>query len=170
MEKGSTGVPPALARILPATTAEQSMNEAYLPALAALVGSAIGGLTSLATTWLTQRGQTKMQQITQDRVQRETLFAQFIDEASALYGDAFEHEGTELSKLSKLFALVSRMRLLAPQEIVQRAEQVAHAVIDTYLAPNKTFREIGDLRSSGAMDPLKNFAEACREELRKYGG
>jgi len=146
------------------------MNEAYLPALAALVGSAIGGLTSLATTWLTQRGQAKFQQLTKDRVQRETLFAQFIDEASMLYADAFEHEGTELSKLSKLFALTSRMRLLAPPDIVEHAEQVSHAVIDTYLAPNKTFRDVLDLKAKGALDPLREFSEACRVELRKYGG
>jgi hypothetical protein len=146
------------------------MNPAYLPALAALMGSAIGGLTSLATTWLTQRGEAKTRQMTKDRVQRETLFAQFIDEASLLYADAFEHESTELSKLSKLYALTSRMRLLAPPAIVQRAEQVSHMVIDTYLAPNRTFRDVVELRKSGAMDPLKEFSEACREELRKFGG
>ena len=145
------------------------MNEAYLPALAALVGSAIGGLTSLATTWLTQRGQAKMQQLTQDRVQREHLFAEFIDEASLLYADAFTHEGTDLSKLSKLFAMISRMRLLSSKNIVEHAETVSHKIIDTYLAPNKTFRDVPELRKSGALDPMKQFSEACRDELRKFG-
>jgi hypothetical protein len=146
------------------------MNEAYLPALAALVGSAIGGLTSLATTWLTQRGQAKIQQQTRDRVLRERLFAQFIDEASALFADGFEHQETELSKLSILFALTSRMRLVAPPTVVDSAERVAHAVIDTYMAPNKGFRDIAEMRQNGALDPLREFSNACREELRRFGG
>jgi ATP-dependent Clp protease ATP-binding subunit ClpA len=146
------------------------MNAAYLTALAALFGSAVGGFTSLATTWLTQHGQAKMQQLTKDRVQRETLFAAFIDEASMLYADAFEHEGTDLSKLSKLFAMISRMRLLSSQSIIEHAEDVSHKIVDTYLAPNKTFRDVVELRKNGALDPLRKFSEACREELRRFGG
>src|ERR1700722_12659058 len=96
--------PPAIAALV--------MDPAYLPAIAALVGSAIGGFTSLATTWLTQHGQAKLQQRTQDRVERETLFAKFIDEASLLYADAFTHESTDLSKLGALYALIGKMRLL----------------------------------------------------------
>ncbi len=137
--------------------------------MAALIGSAIGGFTSLATTWLSQRGQEKLQQRTQDRVKRETLFSQIIEEASALYADAFTHEGTDLSKLSGLYAMISRMRLLVSENIVEHAEKVSHLIIETYLAPNKTFRDVVKLRESGALDPMKEFSEACREELRKYG-
>jgi hypothetical protein len=145
------------------------MNEAYLPALAALAGSAIGGITSLATTWLAQHGQAKTQQMAQDRVKRETLFGQFIDEASVLYADAFAHDGTDLSKLSKLYALISRMRLLSSTSIVDHAEKVVAMIVTTYLAPNKTFRDVVELRESGAINPLKEFSEACREELREFG-
>ena len=145
------------------------MDTAYLSALAALSGSAIGGMTSLATTWLTQRGQEKIQQRTQDRVKRETLFAQFVDEASCLYADAFTHEGTDLAKLSALYAMISRLRLLASKNIVEHAEKVSHMIIDTYLAPNKTFRDVVELRKNGALDPMKEFSEACRVELGKFG-
>lgn len=145
------------------------MDLAYLSAISALAGSAIGGFTSLGTTWLTQHGQQKITQRTQDRVKRETLFAQFIDEASMLYADAFSHEATDLSKLSKLYAMISRMRLLSSQSIVEHAESVTRMVIDTYLAPNKTFRDVVELRKNGALDPLKKFSEACREELQRIG-
>jgi len=104
-----------------------------------------------------------------DRVQREKLFSKFIDEASSLYADALTHEGSDLGKLSKLYSMVARMRLLSSKSIVEHAEKVAQMVIDTYLAPNKTFRDVPKLRESGAMDPLKDFGEACREELRKFG-
>jgi hypothetical protein len=144
------------------------MNAAYLSALAALFGSAIGGLTSLATTWLTMHGQWKYQQITRDRVKRETLFAEFISEASLLYADAFEHESTDISKLSKLFTLISRMRVVSSKNVVDHAERVSNLIIDTYLAPNRSFKEIHEIRTSGALDPLKEFADACREELRKF--
>jgi len=36
------------------------MNNAYIPAVAALAGSAIGALASFATTWLTQHAQEEM--------------------------------------------------------------------------------------------------------------
>jgi hypothetical protein len=39
--------------------------------------------------------------------------------------------------------------------------------IDTYFAPNKTMRELRDLIKSGTgIDPLKDFSDAAREELR----
>ena len=41
------------------------------------------------------------------------------------------------------------------------------ATMDTYFAPNKTIRELHELMKSGAaIDPLKDFSEAAREELR----
>jgi hypothetical protein len=42
-------------------------------------------------------------------------------------------------------------------------------IVTTYLAPNKTFRDVVELRESGAINPLKEFSEACREELREFG-
>ncbi len=96
-------------------------------------------------------------------------FFEFIDEASVLYADAFTHEGTDLSKLSGLYAMISRMRLLVVEHIVEHAEKVSHLIIETYLAPNKTFRDVVMLKESGALDPMKEFSEACREELRKFG-
>ena len=49
------------------------MNAAYLPALAALAGSAIGGLTSLASAWLTQKHQDRAKRIFQDKGRRQKL-------------------------------------------------------------------------------------------------
>jgi hypothetical protein len=64
--------------------------------------------------------------------------------------------------------MISRMRLLSSKNIVDHADKVSHAIIETYLAPNKTFRDVEQLKKSGALDPLKEFSEACREELRKF--
>ena len=58
------------------------MDAAYLSALSALSGSAIGALASLTTTWLTQRYQDRSQRIAQERARRERIFGEFIDQAS----------------------------------------------------------------------------------------
>lgn len=60
------------------------MNVAYVSAFAALVGSAIGGFTSLAASWMTQRVQFRAQQLAHDIGRREELYRDFIDEASAM--------------------------------------------------------------------------------------
>ena len=89
------------------------MNLAYLTALAALAGSAVGGLTSLASAWLTQHRQDRARQLSQDKVRRQKLYKQFIDEASKLYADALVHEEAEISALVSVYALISRMRVLS---------------------------------------------------------
>ena len=43
------------------------------------------------------------------------------------------------------------------------------ATISAFLAPNKTVRKLCDLTKSGAViDPLRDFSEAAREELRAF--
>jgi hypothetical protein len=75
------------------------MNPAYLPAIAALAGSAIGGLTSLASTWLSQSRQDRAKQLSQDKNRRQKLYRQFIEEASKLYADVLVHSEAEISAL-----------------------------------------------------------------------
>jgi hypothetical protein len=60
------------------------------------------------------------------------------------------------------------MRVLSFPRTVACAEKVVHATVDTYFAPNKTMRELHELMKSGeaGIDPLKDFSEAARAELR----
>jgi hypothetical protein len=142
------------------------MNPAYLPAFAALAGSAVGGLTSLATAWLTQQRQVSAQRLAQDKSRRQKLYRQFIEEASKLYADALVHNESEVSTLVSVYALIGRMRILSSSVIVEKAETVVRMIVDTYFSPNKTFPDLRDMMNSRAMDPLREFSEACREELR----
>ena len=142
------------------------MDPAYVPALAALAGSAIGGLTSFATTWLTQQTTVRAQQLVDELVRREELYKDFIEEASRLYADAFEHDKAETSKLVNLYALVSRMRVRSAPKIIESADKVVRLIIEMYLAPNKTFRDVPKLLESDEIDPLREFSNACGEELR----
>jgi hypothetical protein len=90
------------------------MNDAaFLPAAAALAGSAIGGLTSVASAWLTQRYQDRVKQLLQDKSRRQSLYKQFINEASKLYADALSHDNSDISALVSLYALIGQMRILS---------------------------------------------------------
>ena len=59
------------------------MNPAYTSAIAVLAGSIIGGLTSLATSWLTQRTQARAGELTRDRRRREELYGRLNEAAIA---------------------------------------------------------------------------------------
>jgi hypothetical protein len=145
------------------------METAYISAIAALAGSAVGGLTSLAASWLTQHAQFRALQIARDIAGREELYKDFIEEASKLYVDAYEHDKTEISKLVNLYALISRMRVLSSPKVIEIADGVARVIIETYLAPNKTFQDVTEILDNDKMNPLREFSNACREELRERG-
>jgi hypothetical protein len=140
------------------------MDANYLPALAALAGSVIGGLTSLVSAWLTQDRQDRANRLFQEKDRRQDLYKQFIDEASKLYADALVHDGAQISALVSVYALISRMRVLSSSAVVEKAEVVVRTIVDTYFAPNKTFPELRKLMDSHAIDPLRAFSEECRKE------
>lgn len=141
------------------------MSSAYLSTVAALVGSTLGGLTSLASAWLTQHRQDRAARLMQDRAKRRELYAQFINEASRLYADALAHNEAEISSLVGVYSLISQMRILSSPEVVERAEELNRMIVDTYFTPNKTLPELRHLIDSHTLDPLRSFSEQCRKEL-----
>ena len=142
------------------------MNPAYISAVSALAGSVIGGFTSLGASWLTQRTQVQAQQRASDYSRREALYGHFIEEASKLYADAYEHDEAKMSTLVNLYAMIGKMRMFSSPAIVDAADKVARVIIQTYLGPNKTFRDVREILDNEAMDPLREFSNACRQELR----
>ena len=145
------------------------MDLAYVSAFAALGGAAIGGMTSFATSWLTQQAQARAQQLTHKLTRQEDLYKEFIEEASRLYADSLVHDTPDVSQLIRLYVLISRMRVLSSPRTVENADKVARMIVNTYLAPNKTFPELRDMVNSGAIDPLRDFSEASRQELQRFG-
>ena len=134
-----------------------------------MAGSVIGGLTSLGTSWLTQHSQLGEQRLARNLERRETLYKDFINEASRLYADAFEHDRTELANVVRLLAMISQMRVVSSPRIVEHADRVARFIMETYVAPNKTFGDLENTLESHMVDPLRRFSEACREELHQIG-
>jgi hypothetical protein len=141
------------------------MQPAYLSALAVLVGSVVGGLTSIAASWLSQYVQFRTRTRSADLTKRQQLYRTFNEEASRTYGHALEHDDPNATGLVNLYALVNRMRVVSSPHVVETADSVMRAIIDTYLAPNRTLREVRAALGDVAMDPMRCFAEACREEL-----
>jgi hypothetical protein len=141
------------------------MDSAYVPALAAFGGSAVGGLTSVVATWLTQRRKDSARRLMQEKTRRQKLYKQFIDEASKLYADALVHDNSEVSALVNMYALIGRMRISSSDAVIGKAESVARMIIETYFSPNRTFPELRQLMNSRSMDPLREFGEVCRKEL-----
>ena len=97
------------------------------------------------------------------------MYKDFIEEASKLYADAYEHDEADTSKLVRLYALVSRMRVLSSPRIIENADRVVRVIIATYLGPNKMFRDVPEILDNEAMNPLLEFSNACREELQSRG-
>jgi hypothetical protein len=141
------------------------MDASIITALAALAGAAIGGLTSVLASWLTQHAQARAQWIAQDKLRRQELYKEFIEAASKCYVDALQHDKADIPALVELYVRVGRMRILSSPNVVESADLVARRIVDTYLAPNKTFLELREMVNSGTIDLLRDFSETCRAEF-----
>ena len=138
---------------------------AYLSALSALAGSAIGGLASIATTWLTQHSQDRSQRYTRSVARREALYGDFIDEASVLFIDALTHEHVDPSKFVQIYATIGKLRLFASVDVVSKAEKVMQDISQIYYLPNRDFTK-RDTAPDASLNILQEFSEACRSDLR----
>ena len=149
-----------------------TMNPATLSALAALSGSAVGGLTSFLSSWVGQSAQLRSQVFLNDKSRRQELYREFVDEASKSYIDSITTNTADLTRLVALYALISRMRSLSSPKVIVEAEKVAQLIVRSYPEPNKTFADLRPMIIANAIDPLRSFAESCREELEglKYNG
>jgi hypothetical protein len=144
---------------------EGTMNPTYFSALAALVGALIGGLTSFANSWLTQHNQLRFTHREAVKAKREELYTEFVNEASRLYTDAYEHQKESVADLVKLYSLIARMRLASPQAVIVAAEQALYGIAKAYLGPNFTLRELLFEVHKGELQFLRDFGEACRQDL-----
>ena len=142
------------------------MDAAYLSALSALAGSMVGGLTLGVTSWLSERTRARTAKLAHDLSRREDLFKDFIVAASKAYGEALMSNEPQIQELIVLYAMISGMRVGCLPRTIACAEKVMRAITDADVAPNKTIPQLHEMLKSGAgIDPLKDFAEAARDEL-----
>src|SRR6476646_3534487 len=138
-----------------------------ITAVAAVSGSVVGGLASFATTFFTQRNQAHRDFLSRDVAHREELYAQFIKEATNLYVDSRDKPLTTPAALIGVFSLVGRIRLTAGDKVLLTAETVMDTIVDSYNRPPIKFEEVYKVWRKEHIDPLKEFTEACREELKR---
>ena len=143
------------------------MDTALVSAFSALGGSVIGGLISGVAAVSSQRVQARANILANEITRREDLYKDFIVAASTAYGDALLTNEPKVDTLVSLYALVSRMRVLLPSQLVDCADRVMVTIVETYFASNRTVREIHELvKSRGALiDPLRQFSELARNDI-----
>ena len=73
-------------------------------AFAALLGAAIGGLTSGLASWVTHRIRVRTQWLAQDTLRRQELYKEFIEAAAKCYADALQHEQPGIPAWVELYA------------------------------------------------------------------
>jgi len=142
------------------------LEPAILTALSAILGSAVGGSATLATAWLTQRTQGRRERVETEIRKREQLYVEFIAESSQLIIEAFDHQLQSPERLTALYSIINRIRLRCSEEVLAAADRTSTRIIEGYMGPNLSPEEMRQTVLARTDDPLKDFSEACRHELR----
>jgi len=141
------------------------MGAATLSALSALAGAVVGALGGIITTWLTNFAQERARRMEHAISHRENLYGEFIEEASRIFSDALGHKLEDVSKLVKLYALLSKLRLFAPADVLFAADAVLERLIQTYEMPDADIRVLIRTEAVRNLDVLRTFSEVCRKGL-----
>jgi hypothetical protein len=142
------------------------MNGAVVSALAALGGSALGGITPIVSNYLIQRGMTERELLSRELVSRQTLYSDFIQFGTKLYVSATTKELDDADELVALFALISRIRLFATPPVIEAAELFGMQMVKRF---GETALSIEALKTATLVphvDPLNEFSSRCRDELQ----
>jgi len=145
------------------------MDAALVSAFSVAGGSLVGALTTLASTWMTQRHSDRRERLAKTIENRETLYATFISEASRVLIESLDHSLDRIGSLLPLYTLVGRIRLSSSQAVVTSAEKLMREVVERYFRPNLTPVQLRDLILSPQLleqaDPIVAFSSVCRGEL-----
>jgi hypothetical protein len=144
------------------------MESTVVTAMAAAVGSMVGATASIATTWITQRTQIIRVNTEWRLRERESLYKEFIAEASRLTIDAITNSMERPEQIMSLYGILSRIRLMSGEEVVRQGEACCRRIIELYGHPNLTtdqLRAAVVANGINELDPLKEFSEACRKEI-----
>ena len=117
------------------------------------------------TSWLTQRNQLRFTHREAIKTKREALYVEFVTEASRILADAYSHQKEDVEPLVNLYALAARIRLVSPQPVIVAGQQIVDTIIESYLGPNYTLRDLLPVVQKSKVRFFAEFAEACRQDL-----
>ena len=130
------------------------------------VGTAMGGFATVAIAWINQKTINQRELLREEIRTRETLYGEFISECARLLVDAFQHTLEKPETLLPAYGLLNRIRMCASHEVLASAEHLLGRITDQYVSSNLSAQELFQLARSSETDPLKEFGEACRAELK----
>ena len=143
------------------------MNQSIISALAAVLGSLVGGASTIATAWFTQKAQSRRESVIAENRRREQVYTEFINECAKLAVDAFNRTLENAETMMNAYALLNRIRLTSSDPVVDAADQTIKSIVEQYFQPNLSLEELHKMTASGHGDLLKEFSVACRQELRR---
>ncbi len=141
------------------------MEATIVTAVSVVLGSCVGGAASITGTWIAQRNQTARELIEVRLRDRETLYGEFITEASRLAVNAVGNSLDSFEELVTLYGILGRIRLSAGDKVLVAAVACCRRIVDLYAKPNMTKEQIREALDADQFDPLKEFSVVCREEL-----
>jgi hypothetical protein len=144
------------------------VESTVVTAAAAALGSLVGASASIVTTWITQRTQSRRANMEWKLHERQTLYKEFITEASRLAIDAATHSMERPDQIMTLYGILSRIRLMSGEEVVRQGDACCRRIIELYGQPNLTTDQLRAAVAANEvheLDPLKEFSNACRNEL-----
>jgi hypothetical protein len=115
--------------------------------------------------WLNHRSQVRAGWVLHAKSRRQILYGDFIEDAAKCYIDALQHDEADTLGLVGLYAKLSGMRAVSSKPVIQRAEDVARKILDTYLKPDKSFVELREMAVAGTIDLLQGFSDTCHDEF-----
>jgi hypothetical protein len=141
------------------------MDSTIVTAGAAALGSVVGAAASIVATWITQHTQTAHAALQAALRERETLYGEFITEASRLTVEALTHSLERPDSFVTLYGILGRIRLVAADPVLEAAEACCRRIVELYAKPNLTIEQIKDVIEHDPRDPVRDFSAVCRREL-----
>jgi hypothetical protein len=90
--------------------------------------------------------------------------------ASTAYVSALTSSDPRIPDVVQVYAIINRMRIHAPLDIVACADKIMRVTADIRFAPNKTVSELHEIMKTGGgegMDLLKTFSDMARRDRDK---
>jgi hypothetical protein len=146
------------------------MSGELTSASAAIMGAFVGGLASLTSTWIGERSRNRRENLQREIAKRETAYSDFIERASKAYVASATHrisdDDTEVERVVPLYAVASRIRLFASEQVITEAEKVIDRVLRQYGDDNVSAEQLRISVIEKRDDPLESFSVICRHELQ----
>ena len=112
------------------------LDPAVIAATSGILGSIVGALSSLGTTFMTQRLQARRERMSVELARREELYGEYIEQVTPPFADSVEHTEFDPAKIFGLYSILGRTRLVSSDEVLREAEEVIANLLRWYRNPS----------------------------------